>query len=346
MGPHKETGWSQIIESIRPNTDRVRIVAFERAPLDGGEPAPKEYRTYTVWLVPNLVYRRRLAGRGGLALGRGDRLDDAALMRPEKALDGAALRANAAAFAALGAPVAAVLKNDGYGWGARRLAAELDPVVESYVVADEDELTALRPATGRPIRLLADVPAERLGRVLELGGIPNVSTRAGLAAAAAEAARRGGLTVRVGVLDAAGWAAIPPADAPAFAAAAAGTGLAVELWTHVSSATRSEAILAGFAAARETFAAAGVPVVSTDVASTAWAAPATAHDRLRVGAGLFGARLGAPVRLRCALRLRAPLVRRYPPGTVGWAGYGDRPVGERVQSRWYGAGMGTDGRRR
>ena len=38
MGPHKETGWSQIIESIRPNTDRIRIVAFERGPLDGGEP--------------------------------------------------------------------------------------------------------------------------------------------------------------------------------------------------------------------------------------------------------------------------------------------------------------------
>ncbi len=57
MGPHKETGWSQIIESIRANTDRVRIVAFERAPLDGGEPASKEYRTYTIWIVPNAVYR-------------------------------------------------------------------------------------------------------------------------------------------------------------------------------------------------------------------------------------------------------------------------------------------------
>ena len=56
MGPPKETGWGQIIESIRPNSDRVRIVAFERAPLDGGEPA-NPYRTYTVWLVPNLVYR-------------------------------------------------------------------------------------------------------------------------------------------------------------------------------------------------------------------------------------------------------------------------------------------------
>jgi hypothetical protein len=57
MGPHKETGWSQIIEAIRPNTDRIRVVAFERAPLDGGEPAPKEYRTYTAWFVPNIAYR-------------------------------------------------------------------------------------------------------------------------------------------------------------------------------------------------------------------------------------------------------------------------------------------------
>ena len=56
-GPHRETGYAQIIESIRANADRVRIVAFERAPLDGGEPAPKEYRTYTIWIVPNAVYR-------------------------------------------------------------------------------------------------------------------------------------------------------------------------------------------------------------------------------------------------------------------------------------------------
>ncbi|HZO95597.1 MAG TPA: hypothetical protein VFB22_17745 [Candidatus Baltobacteraceae bacterium] len=57
MGPHKQTGWSQITESIRANTDRVRVVAFERAPLDGGEPAPHEYRTYTLWIVPNIAYR-------------------------------------------------------------------------------------------------------------------------------------------------------------------------------------------------------------------------------------------------------------------------------------------------
>jgi hypothetical protein len=56
MGPHRETGYVQIIESIRANADRVRIVAFERAPLDGGDPSPA-YRTYTMWYVPNIAYR-------------------------------------------------------------------------------------------------------------------------------------------------------------------------------------------------------------------------------------------------------------------------------------------------
>ncbi|MDB5093403.1 MAG: hypothetical protein JWO85_1504, partial [Candidatus Eremiobacteraeota bacterium] len=29
MGPHKETGYTQVVEAIRANSDRVRIVAFE-----------------------------------------------------------------------------------------------------------------------------------------------------------------------------------------------------------------------------------------------------------------------------------------------------------------------------
>jgi len=58
MGPHTESGWHQTIESIRANNERVRIVAFERAPADGGEP-DENYRTYTLWVVPNSVYRSR-----------------------------------------------------------------------------------------------------------------------------------------------------------------------------------------------------------------------------------------------------------------------------------------------
>ena len=247
-------------------------------------------------------------------------------MRPEKSLDGAVLRANAAAFAALGAPVAAVVKHDGYGWGARTLARELDAVVDSYVVGDDDELAALRPATDKPVRLLADAPPGRLRRVLDLGGIPNVSSREALAEAAAEAAARRGLTVRVGILDAAGWGAIRAADAGAFAAALAGTGLSVELWTHLVSETRAQAILDMFLAARRAFEAAGVRVVSVDAASTAAARRGLAFDRLRVGIGLFGSRLGSSVDTECAVRVVAPLVRRFGPRETGWAGYGDVPV--------------------
>lgn len=57
MGPHDRTGYKQIIESIRANPDGVRVVAFEQAPADGGEPSDK-YSTFTLWIVPNSVYRR------------------------------------------------------------------------------------------------------------------------------------------------------------------------------------------------------------------------------------------------------------------------------------------------
>ncbi len=57
MGPHERTGYKQIVESIRASAERVRVVAFEQAPADGGEPSP-QYRSYTLWIVPNNVYRR------------------------------------------------------------------------------------------------------------------------------------------------------------------------------------------------------------------------------------------------------------------------------------------------
>lgn len=57
MGPHDRSGYRQVIESIRANPDGVRVVAFEQPPADGGEPTDR-YRTYTLWIVPNSVYRR------------------------------------------------------------------------------------------------------------------------------------------------------------------------------------------------------------------------------------------------------------------------------------------------
>jgi hypothetical protein len=57
MGPHDRTGFKQIVESIDANPERVRVVAFEQAPADAGEPSA-QYRTYTLWIVPNRAYRR------------------------------------------------------------------------------------------------------------------------------------------------------------------------------------------------------------------------------------------------------------------------------------------------
>jgi hypothetical protein len=56
LGPHNVTGYRQIIESIRANESRVRIVAFDEPPGNGGEPS-REYRSFTLWIVPNSVYR-------------------------------------------------------------------------------------------------------------------------------------------------------------------------------------------------------------------------------------------------------------------------------------------------
>ncbi|HEY9084990.1 MAG TPA: hypothetical protein VIN40_03500 [Candidatus Tyrphobacter sp.] len=57
MGPHDRTGYRQIVESIGANDARVRVVAFEEAPPNGGEPT-NAYRTFTLWIIPNTVYRR------------------------------------------------------------------------------------------------------------------------------------------------------------------------------------------------------------------------------------------------------------------------------------------------
>ncbi len=264
-------------------------------------------------------------------------------MRPRITLAGSILRANVRAYAALGAPVAAVVKNDGYGWGAARIVREIDDVVESYVVADEAEFWALRMSTRRPLRMLAAIDAASIAAVCAAGGIPNVTSSDALAAAAAFGAKANRpVTVRVGIIDAAGWSGIAPADAGAFAARCAAHGVRVELWTHVTSALRAAEIARAFAGAVAAFAAAGVEVTGTDCASTAWVME-RGRNRVRIGAGLFGARLGVAVATRCAIVVEAPLVRWYPPGGVSFAGYGDFAVpanrGVAVLRCGYGDGL-------
>ncbi len=79
MGPHQRTGYREVIESIRANDQRVRVVAFEQSPADGGEPTA-DYRTYTLWIVPNSVYRRGIHVEAVTPSDDPDRPDRAAVI--------------------------------------------------------------------------------------------------------------------------------------------------------------------------------------------------------------------------------------------------------------------------
>ncbi len=58
MGPHDRTRL-QADRRIDPRGPTIAFASWpsSRHPADGGEPSP-EYRTYTLWIVPNRVYRR------------------------------------------------------------------------------------------------------------------------------------------------------------------------------------------------------------------------------------------------------------------------------------------------
>ena len=57
MGPHDRTGYKQIVESIGANLERVRVGSVRTGP-GRRRRAFTQYRTYTLWIVPNSVYRR------------------------------------------------------------------------------------------------------------------------------------------------------------------------------------------------------------------------------------------------------------------------------------------------
>ncbi len=226
------------------------------------------------------------------------------------------MRANARAHADCGLPVAAVLKADGYGWGAARMSALLDDIVESYFVTDVDEFRALRAHTALPIRLLGDVPDSALSEVLRAGGVPNVSTLAALESVLAARDSVPAASIRLGTIRAAGWSTPAPEAWPALARALAGTDVRVELWTHVVAPEQSPAFERELFVRKATLEAHGVKIASIDAASTNGMRFEAATARVRVGAGLFGARLGATIPTRCAIAFSAPVVGPESPGGI------------------------------
>ena len=246
------------------------------------------------------------------------------MMQPTARLDRDTLRSNVRAWARYTrTPIAVVLKHDGYGWGAPGIVRAIDDLVESYFIASADEFDALRAHTEKPLRLINDVPIDRLESLLERGAIVNVSDRTALERVDAWARRKNTVArIRVGIVDATSWSSVRPKEVRAFAELAARSRVAVEVWTHVTSRERQSLALKTLGDTVAQFREAAVNVVSEDYASTGSADGRRPAERVRIGVGLFGARLGLPLKLDCAIRLSAPVVRRHAPGEMAWAGYG------------------------
>lgn len=220
----------------------------------------------------------------------------------------------------------AVVKSDGYGWGQKTVAVALEGSVQSYCVADAEELRALRAFTEAPAIVLGTVPLARFGEVLDAGGRPSVSNAQELAAAAQWfRAHSKPLRVRVGVRMAAAWSGLDPQNVAQFASELRAASAEVEAWTHITDVDDSDRQLGVFESALEELSRAGVRVTDTDICSTFPLARGIRRgSSVRIGVGLFGATGGPPVPgVACALRFSAPVLRveRHSAGTrIGYGG--------------------------
>lgn len=232
-----------------------------------------------------------------------------------------------------GAGVWAVVKANGYGWGAARIVRAVDSQVEGFFVADADEAREIRAATKRPIAILAAGGPQETVAILRDGAIPNVASLDALAAADAWARERGApARIRVGIVPAAGWSGLLEDAIDPFARAAGAARVEIELYTHLTAPELWESQRARFEAARRRFQDAGAVIVGTDVASTLASAREgrSGENLVRIGIGLFGASLGGP-RLECAIRIDATVTDVLPSHAVASTGYRGA---ERITAPW------------
>lgn len=221
----------------------------------------------------------------------------------------------------------AVVKADGYRWGARALVRALEDVCPAFCVADARELFDVRRVTKQPIVVLGAIDPVQLQSVLDADGIPTIATSAELAMAEQWARRAGRpLRVRVGVQTAAGWSGLDLSTLRAFAPALASSGAQLEVWAHLTDLDALDEQLAFFNEGVALLRAAGAQVVALDMASTLPAAllGAAGGDSLRLGIGLFGATGGVAVPgVSNAIRIEAPVVSSMRVGEGMRVGYGN-----------------------
>ncbi len=248
-------------------------------------------------------------------------------MQPELSLDLETVARNARAWREFaGVELYAVVKAQGYGWGTAPLVRALENIADAYCVADAEELNELRRHTQKRAVVLSAIEPDRLAEVLRANAQPTIGSPAELEIVRRVLAdMRAPLHVRVGVRPAAAWSGISLDELRDFAPALAACGAQVQFWTHITDFARRSEQARTFREALRLAREAGVRLSGTDIAGTfSLAADGAQGSAVRVGVGLFGATGGLPVPgVRCALRLRAPLVRleRHSPGTrVGYGG--------------------------
>ena len=259
---------------------------------------------------------RHACGIWDAARGVVGSLEKHTTMRPSLSVDPRDLRANAVAWdRSARLPVRAVVKANGYGWGVDTLVDALDATVEGYYVSDADEFSTIRSLTTKPVATLGDVSPSELPSLLANGGIPTISTQAGIAAAAAWMRAHGKpARIRVALRNATGWSGIFPDEVRAIVSALERTDLRVEISSHITDASLAAEQIDEFRRARTAMLDADIAIVASDIASTAPSAAGMHGDcsHVRIGVGLFGARFGADVGVVSALRVRAPIVDREP----------------------------------
>ncbi len=263
---------------------------------------------------------------------------DPDMFAPNCVLDSALLRANAAFWhEQSGGRLRAVIKADGYGWGAQRLVLCLEDVVEGFCVLDLRECELVRLLTAKPIFVLGHCTETDILRLLALDAVPNLTTVAQLELAityAQTTQRR--VRVRAGCVSTLGWHGLSREDVSLFAQRAAAEPLLdLELWTQIS-LSESERGLAAFDEFIAVFRAHAANIVSVDWAHSA-AAAARLHfapGPVRIGIGLFGAYSHSFAALRCALRLEAAVIARQAASADLVAGVGARslPPGRYVET--------------
>ncbi|HZZ65737.1 MAG TPA: alanine racemase [Candidatus Baltobacteraceae bacterium] len=248
-------------------------------------------------------------------------------MQPDLSLDLATVQANARAWRIYaGVPVYAVLKADGYGWGIGPLARALEDFAQAYCVSDADELAQLRRYSAKRAIVLNSVEPDRLAQVLHSNASPTISNATEFELARTILTQADlPLDIRIGLRPAPAWSGSSLDDLRSLAPALAAAGARVQLWTHFADWERRAQLSATLKQAERFMREVGVDLTGVDVASTfSLAADGPCGDAVRIGIGLFGATGGAPVSgVRCALRLRAPVLRvqHHPAGTrLGYGG--------------------------